>query len=234
MKQSGLNYIAINEEIEQLALSCGRRRNDIQLVAISKTYSKEDVLDVYEAGCRIFGENRVQEALEKIPLCPSDIEWHLIGTLQRNKVNKAVQSFQLIESVDSLILAKKISDSSRNLDVITPILLQVNTSNEISKHGLKPEEWLENLDELQTLRNIKLKGLMTIAPFVKDQILIRSCFIELRKLKEEIQATISKGVEFDQLSMGMSHDYKIAIEEGATILRIGTAIFGQRSLKSNC
>jgi pyridoxal phosphate enzyme (YggS family) len=230
--QPGLNYLILKEEVHQLATSSGRNPNEIKLVAVSKTHPVEAILEVYAAGCRAFGENRIAESMEKIPFCPLDIEWHLIGTLQGNKVNKAVQSFQFIESVDSPELARKISEASRKQGVTTPLLLQVNVSGEGSKHGLGPEGWRNHLEEVQNLGSIQLRGLMTIAPFTEDKNLIRSCFAQLKSLQREFQNKIDDGSLFDQLSMGMSHDYKIAIEEGATILRIGGALFGERiSLK---
>lgn len=198
-------------------------------MAVSKTYSVDDIQRVYNKGCRDFGESRIQEALEKQPLLPKDIQWHLIGTLQKNKVNKAVESFALIHSVDTLELAQKISEASLNKGVITSILLQVNVSGEQSKHGLSPLEWRAALESVSQLPNLAVRGLMTMAPLVEDESLIRTCFRQLFQLHAEFEQKVPQPSIFTELSMGMSHDYPIAIQEGATILRIGTAIFGESS-----
>lgn len=220
-KQLKINIARISE-------ACGRNPEEIQLVAVSKTYPAELILEAYEAGCRDFGENRIQEVLQKIPLLPSDIRWHFIGTLQANKVNKGVGAFHLIHSVDSLELAYKISAVSQKREIVTPILLEVNTSGEENKHGLSKEVWLRCLKEIDQLPNIYLKGLMTMAPLTDDQDRIRDCFRSLRQLREAFKIQLKNPAQFKELSMGMSHDYEIAIQEGATLLRIGTALFGER------
>lgn len=186
---------------------------NVKLVAVTKNVPVEDISLVYELGCRDFGENRVQDALPKIEELPPDIRWHFIGTLQKNKVKKVVGNFALIHSVDSVELAQEISKQG----IDTSILLQVNTSGEESKQGFTEDEFRRDLAMIQKMPYIQVKGLMTMAPLTEDVDQIRMCFRRLRELRDEL------GLK--ELSMGMSHDYKIAIEEGATIVRIGSAIF---------
>ena len=184
----------------------------------------EQVQPAYASGCRDFGESRLQDALPKISSAPPDIHWHLIGTLQKNKVRKAIGAFALIHSVDSPELAAKISECGQEAGIITPVLLQVNTSGETTKHGLSEEQWQPHLEMLLKLPFLRLEGLMTMAPFVEETDVIRRCFARLRQMRDRL----ALGHPFRHLSMGMSHDYRIAIEEGATLLRIGTALFGER------
>lgn len=181
------------------------------------------MMKIYQEGCRSFGENRLEEVLEKSPKMPQDIEWHMIGTLQTKKVNKTIGRFTLIHSVDHPQLAKKISDSSLRHGVKTCILLQSNTSGEKSKQGLTPQEWKACFEDVLELEGIEVKGFMTMAPLTEDTSVIRNTFVGLRELKCSLEREI--GRSFPHLSMGMSHDYPIAIEEGATLVRIGTAIF---------
>jgi pyridoxal phosphate enzyme (YggS family) len=223
------HYLEVKDKIIQIARQNGRKPSEITLIAVSKGHSQEKISSVYKKGCRDFGESRTQEALEKIPSLPLDVHWHFIGPLQKNKVNKIVGKFTLIHSVDSLELAQKISKSSLEKGLVTPVLLQVNISGESKKHGLNGESWLDNFEVLQSLSGISLEGLMTIAPFVQDEKIIRHCFSGLRKWRDIFAAITGKPYQLSQLSMGMSHDYKIAIEEGATILRIGTAIFESKT-----
>jgi PLP dependent protein len=204
-------YAQIARQVKEKTLACGRKPQEVTLIAVSKTYPIECMHSAYQEGCREFGESRVQEAMEKIPALPSDCKWHLIGSLQSNKVGKAISAFHLIHSVDTPQLAQKI--------------LQVNASGESTKHGLSAEEWERSLDFVNQLSNIKVEGLMTMAPFIEDQQLIRLCFRKLYQLRESWRGHMREPLLFQHLSMGMSHDYLIAIEEGATLLRIGTAIF---------
>lgn len=222
---SALKYL--EARIAAIAKDCRRNPTDIQLVAVSKTFPIDLIQQAYEAGCRDFGENRIQEVLEKMPLLSSDIRWHFIGTLQANKVNKAVGAFHLIHSVDSLELANKISTVSEKKGVITPILLEVNTSGEETKHGLSVEEWRNQVKAVDQLPGLSLEGLMAMAPLTEDKQAIRECFRSLRQLRDDLKDQVRDSVRFHHLSMGMSHDYEIAIQEGATLLRIGTAIFGK-------
>ncbi|MGK5595019.1 MAG: YggS family pyridoxal phosphate-dependent enzyme [Parachlamydiaceae bacterium] len=221
-------YTLFLQKVHTLAKEKGRNPNEISVVAVSKTHPLEKILPVYEDGCRDFGENRIPEVLEKKAEAPSDIRWHFIGTLQKNKINKAVGQFALIHSVDSFDLAKKIAEVSERQNVITPILLQVNTSGEVTKHGLSPEDWDACFDKLQGLAHLELQGLMTMAPFTEDKTVIHKTFSKLRVFKETLLPRIDNKNQFIHLSMGMSHDYAIAIEEGATLLRIGSILFGNR------
>jgi pyridoxal phosphate enzyme (YggS family) len=186
---------------------------------VTKGRPLEDIQELYAAGCRVFGESRLQEALPKIAAMPKDCFWHMIGTLQKNKVRKAVESFHVLESVDTPELAYKISTVSLELDKTTPILLQVNVSGEQSKHGLDLSGWLNAYEDIRSLKGIRIDGLMTMAPFVENSSLIQACFKQLYCLREQLP-----GIG-PHLSMGMSHDYKEAISAGATILRIGSLLF---------
>ncbi len=216
------NYHELLYNIETCARQNGRNPNEITLIAVTKGISWENASPLYAAGCHHFGENKLQEALTKTPQAPYDISWHMIGSLQHNKVKKAVQTFSWIHSVDSFQLAKTISQcslESSKTKTLTPInvFLQVNTSGETSKHGFTPEDCLQAYESIQAMPGIKVQGLMTIAPLTENESVIRSCFSKLRQLKEQMQ--------LPHLSMGMTHDYRLAIAEGATFLRIGTAIF---------
>ncbi len=224
----GDSYRKINGHIAQLAKECGRDPDEVTLIAVTKSFPLEHVLPAYDIGCREFGENKVQEALKKIQKAPEDINWHLIGTLQKNKVNKVVGKFSLIHSVDSLELAEKIDVCSEEAGVETKILLQVNTSGEDTKHGLTVRQWRNRFERILSLKNISVEGLMTIAPFTSDSEIVRGCFRKLRNFRDELQDTYGDRANVHHLSMGMTNDYPIAIEEGATILRIGSAIFGER------
>lgn len=217
-------YHRIQEEIAEIALRSQRHPSDVKLVAVSKGYSWDHVQQAYNAGCRDFGESRIPEALPKIAEAPNTIQWHFIGSLQRNKVRKAVGNFVLIHSVDSLELAQKISAVSEEQHLNTPILLQVNTSQEPTKHGLTPERWLPLMEALLALPALQIQGLMTMAPLTDDEAIIRRCFAHLRAFKDLLN--LKYNLQLHHLSMGMSHDFRLAIEEGATLVRIGTAIFG--------
>lgn len=217
---AGIQYTKILQEISNLAVQYGRDPKEISLVAVSKGCISEDILLPYHSGCRDFGENRVVDLLSKMPTLPSDIRWHMIGTLQTNKVKKVIGKCALIHSVDNLHLAQTISDNSTAVGVITPVLLQVNTSGEPTKHGVSPQEWKKHFESAYRLPGIRIEGLMTIAPLITDEKQIRHCFAKLRFLRDELAVE-----SLHHLSMGMSHDYPLAIAEGATILRIGSSIF---------
>ncbi|WP_068466340.1 YggS family pyridoxal phosphate-dependent enzyme [Candidatus Protochlamydia phocaeensis] len=222
-------YRFIQEDIQEKALKCGRRPEEISLIAVTKTQPLSAIQEAYEAGCRQFGENRLQEALMKMPQLPTDSQWHLIGTLQSNKVNKALDApFCLIHSVDSLELAQKINQVAQKFNKVVAVLLQVNTSLEASKHGLTAEQWQASLSSLVQFASLRIEGLMTIAPFTEDEKAVRACFRQLYQLRENWKEKMREPQIFRHLSMGMSHDYGIAIQEGATLVRIGTAIFGSR------
>ena len=201
------NYKHLSEEIPK----------NVTLVAVTKGQTLEALLELYEAGCRDFAENRLSEAFSKMDNAPSDINWHFIGSLQKNKVAKVINRFCLIHGVDSYDLASKISKCSEEQNVVTSILLQVNVSGESSKHGFTKEALLESFDKLQALPALKIDGLMTMAPLTDDKKVIHACFRNLKELKEKLH--------LHHLSMGMSHDYQIAILDGATFVRIGSLLF---------
>ena len=217
--------------IQVAAQNAGRDAKEIQLIAVSKSYPAQVIEEVYRAGCKNFGENRIPDALEKQATLPKAIRWHFIGTLQSNKVSKAIGHFALIHSVDSLNLAKVVSKYSKDRNLCQDVLLQVNTSGEPTKHGMTPEYCKEQFSEFLELPNIRIKGLMTMAPHFhaksfEEQNRVRLCFRALKELQQElIEESPKKLPQFNELSMGMSQDFEIAIQEGATMLRIGSAIF---------
>ncbi len=219
------NYRRLCDDVHSTMLSAGRDPNDITIVVVSKRRPLSHIIDAYHAGCRDFGENYVQEALTKISGIPHELRpnWHFIGNLQRNKVRKIVGLCPTIHAVDSLQLAEKISQVSAEQNTTTRILIQVNTSNEKSKHGTPPSHCSELCLNILNLPNIELAGLMTMAPNTTDTSTISNCFSLLRTLKEQLAPYTPP--TFAHLSMGMSNDYHIAINEGATILRIGSSLF---------
>lgn len=210
--------------IAETAFRCGRDAASIKLVAVSKGKTVEQIRALYEQGQRDFGESRVQEVEAKRVELPSDIRWHLIGTLQLKKVPKVVGRFALIHSIDSLELAQKLSKVSVDRNVVTDVLLQVNISGEATKHGFSKQECQEAMACLSKLPGIRLLGLMTMAPQTEDDEVIRACFTATATLCAELQRQYSLP-NFCQLSMGMSQDFEIAIQSGATLLRIGTKLF---------
>jgi PLP dependent protein len=216
------NLRNVLEQIAQAATLAGRKSEEIALVAVSKGRSLEEMREAYFLGVHDFGENRVEEALDKIGQLPSDIRWHFIGKLQKNKVNKIIGKFSLIHSVDTIELAEKISRASLEKGVKSSILLEANTSGEATKSGLTPDEWKAGYQRLLDLEGIEIHGFMTMAPLTEDEGVIRHCFSELRLLQQHLQQI---GDSLETLSMGMSNDFFIAIQEGATLLRIGTALF---------
>lgn len=201
----------------------GRPRDSVRLLAVSKTKPPEAVREAVECGLRSFGENRVQEAQSKIPLCPDGLEWHLIGHLQSNKAKVAVRLFQMIHSVDSLKLLQALE---AHADMTLPVLLQVNVSGEAAKFGMKPDRVAEVIEAANQMQKVEVHGLMTIPPFSPDPERTRIHFSALRVLRDRLQD--ETGTPLPELSMGMSHDLEIAIEEGSTCVRIGTDLFGSR------
>jgi hypothetical protein len=204
----------------------GRAPDSVLFQAVSKNQPPEAVRAAADLGVIVFGENRVQEAKAKIPLCPGRLRWHMIGHLQSNKCRDAVQLFEMIESVDSLALAHEINKWAHKSAKTMPILLEVNIAGESSKFGYPPEKLLAELNEINSLPKIEIHGLMTVAPWSLDPEKARPVFRKLRELKEKCEQTL--GAPLPHLSMGMSGDFETAIEEGATIVRIGTAFFGER------
>lgn len=206
----------------------GRPVGSVTLLAVSKTFPVSDIMQAYADGQRLFGENRLQEAMGKMPAMPPDCSWHLIGPLQRNKVRKALeQKFELIEAVDSRKLAEAISRIAGELGVVANILLEVNVDGEKTKHGFTPDGLQEEWDALADLPNLDIRGLMCIPAPTADPEGARPAFRALRRLAEALRA---RGpLPLPELSMGMSHDYTVAVEEGSTIVRVGSAIFGKRT-----
>jgi pyridoxal phosphate enzyme (YggS family) len=200
----------------------------VELEAAAKTRTPEEILQAAEAGVRIFGENYVQEALAAFNVVGHRAKWHFIGHLQRNKVKKAVEIFDMIETVDSLELAREIEKRCGKQEKIMPVLIEINSGKEPQKFGVLPEDAEELIREISTLKNIKIQGLMTMGPMFGDPENARPYFVETRKLFERVKGLNLPGVEMKHLSMGMTNSYRVAIEEGANIVRIGTKIFGPR------
>ena len=221
----------IQENYKKLLTEVKNINPNAQICVVTKTQPIASILQAIEIGAKIIGENRVQEAESKFDQIPSSVKKHLIGHLQRNKVKKAVQLFDVIQSVDSLRLAEKINLECKEIDKIMPIMLEVNTSGEEQKNGFIPEEMIENLKGISKLENLKIIGLMTIAKYEENHENCRPSFKLLKNLFEEIKTLNIKNVELKDLSMGMTNDYKIALEEGNTVIRVGTGVFGKRE---NC
>ena len=205
---------------------------DAMLLAVTKTHGVDKIMEVYNYGLRDFGENKVQELLDKKDELPDDINWHLIGHLQTNKVNKIVGEVRLIHSVDSLKILKKINNRAKKLSIVQDCLLQINISKEESKSGFYEEDIEDIINQAKELENIKIRGLMTMAPNTEDVSVIRSCFKGLKKIFDNLSDLSYNNIEMEYLSMGMTHDYKIALEEGANIIRVGSKIFGKRMYKN--
>ena len=222
------NISEVKKRISEVAKAAGRNENEVTLIAVSKTKPVEMIKEAYDTGIRDFGENKVQEIMEKYPLLPSDIRWHLIGHRQTNKVKYIIDKVCMIHSVDSLKLAEEISRQAVKHNVTVDILIEVNVAAEESKFGVRPEDAIDLCRDISTLPGIRIRGLMTVAPFTSDPEENRPVFCALRQLFVDIDGKNIDNVFMDCLSMGMSGDYTVAIEEGATFVRVGTSIFGQR------
>ena len=222
------NLQQVNANIEKACAVVSRNPGEVTLIAVSKTKPVSMLQEAYDAGARVFGENKVQEIMDKYDQLPSDIQWHMIGHLQRNKVKYIIDKVSMIHSVDSLRLAQTIEQEAAKKDLIMPVLLEVNVAEEESKFGLKVNEVLPLLQELSTFSHIKVMGLMTIAPFVENPEENREVFRTLKKLSVDISAKNINNVRMAILSMGMTGDYEVAVEEGATLVRVGTGVFGER------
>jgi hypothetical protein len=215
---------------KRMAAACeraGRNPDSVMLLAVSKTHPPETIKAAADCGQIFFGENKVQEAKAKIPLCPGKLRWHFIGHLQSNKCRDAVDLFEMIQSVDSLPLAQEINKRAEQAARRMPVLLEVNVAGEASKFGYPPERLLAELKEINALPRLEIHGLMTVPPWSPEAEVSRPHFRRLRELKERAEEVL--GVPLPHLSMGMSGDFEIAIEEGATIVRVGTALFGPRA-----
>ena len=228
MEQLRENLKAVEERICAACARAGRDRNDVTLIAVSKTKPVPMLQTVYEEGIREFGENRPQEIKDKYPQLPEDIHWHMIGHLQRNKIKYIIDKVCLIHSVDSVSLAEAISHEAARRDLVMPVLVEVNVAGEDTKFGITPEETEQFIRTIAALPNIRVEGLMTIAPYTDEAEENRVHFAALRKLLIDIKDKNIDNVNMCNLSMGMTGDYEVAIEEGATMIRVGTGIFGER------
>lgn len=222
------NLNEVEERIQKACERAKRERSEVTLIAVSKTKPVEMIEKATEYGIVDFGENKVQELIDKIPQFEESLNWHMIGHLQRNKVKYLIGKTALIHSVDSLRLAKQISEESKKAGLVTKILIEVNVAGEDSKFGISVSEALPLIEEIAKMPDIKVCGLMTIAPYVENPEENRKYFQELRKLKVDIGNKNIDNVSMGILSMGMTNDYEVAIEEGATHVRVGTGIFGGR------
>jgi len=223
------NLEKINKQIVDTAMSCDRQPDTIQLIAVSKRKPVESIMEAIKAGVTHLGENYIQEAIEKIDIIGKDSAcWHFIGHLQSNKAKFAVNYFEYIHTVDTLKLAKEINKQAKKINKIQNILLQVNIGEEETKSGAGIEEAVELANQISTLENVSLQGLMGMPPYFSDPEQARIYFKKMAAVKKEIMAHQFKNVAMNHLSMGMSNDFKVAIEEGSTMVRVGTSIFGKR------
>jgi hypothetical protein len=220
------NLDEILDRIASAAARAGREAGDVELVAVSKTFPAQSVREAWDAGQAVFGESRVQEAVAKIPDLPGAIRWHFIGHLQKNKIRRALPLFELFHGIDSLDLAKDMDRIAAEEGVFPRVLLEVNVAGEASKFGFQPETLEREIDSLLGLPRVQVEGLMTIAPYADDPEASRPHFRALRELRDRLEK--QTGVPLPRLSMGMSGDFEVAVEEGATLVRVGSAIFGSR------
>ena len=226
MNSVSQNLERVREQIAQAAAKAGRIVEDVQLVAITKTHPAEKAREAIEAGQTLFGESRVQEARAKIPELPSNLRWHFVGHLQKNKIRHALPLFEMIHSVHSLSLAQDINRVANEEGLHPRVLLEVNMAGEGSKFGFSSEKLRYEMEELLALPRLSILGLMTIPPLAEEAEESRKYFVQLRELRDRLQTEFR--VDLAHLSMGMTQDFPIAIEEGATLVRVGTAIFGER------
>lgn len=225
------NLKQVEENIRSACEKAGRRREDVTLIAVSKTKPVSMLQEIYDCGVRTFGENKVQEICEKRELLPADIKWHMIGHLQRNKVKYIIKDAALIHSVDTYRLAEEINIQAKKVRRIMPVLLEVNIAGEATKFGIPKGEALQLAEEISRLENVRIEGLMVIAPYVENPEENRTYFREIKELSVDIAGKNIDNVSMNILSMGMTGDYTVAIEEGATMVRVGTGIFGARNYK---
>lgn len=223
------NLIEIEDNIKKTCIKANRAEDAAKLIAVSKTKPADMVLEAYNCGMRDFGENKVQEIMDKYPVLPKDIRWHLIGHLQRNKVKYIIDKVYLIHSVDSVRLAEQIQHEAEKANVHMNILIQVNIAMEDTKFGLNVDELTDTIQQISKFDRVHIMGLMTIGPMTDNVENIRMVFRKLKQLSVDIQSKNIDNVNMNVLSMGMSGDYTIAIEEGSTYVRVGTSIFGERN-----
>ena len=217
---------AVQQRIAAACARAGREPGSVTLMAVTKGQPPEVVCAAAEAGLRLFGENKVQEAKAKVPLCPGRLRWHMVGHLQTNKCRDAVELFEMVQSVDSLRLAEELNKRAEQAAKKLPILLEVNAVGEASKFGCRPDQLLADLGSINALPRLEIQGLMTVPPWARDPEDVRPVFRQMRELKGRCEELL--GAPLPHLSMGMTGDFEVAIEEGATLVRIGTAIFGLR------
>src|SRR3984893_17937815 len=227
MAEIAENLERVRSQIADAAAKSGRFLPDIELVAISKTHDAEKVRAAFAAGQTLFGESRVQEARAKIPELPSAIRWHFVGHLQKNKIRHALPLFELFHGIDDVDLARDLNRIAEEEGMHQRILLEVNVAGEGSKFGFKPEKLRREMEALLSLNRLTIEGLMTIPPVTQEAEASRKFFVDLRELRDALEEEFN--VKFSQLAMGMTSDYIVAVEEGATLVRVGTAIFGKRS-----
>lgn len=225
MASIAVRYESVRRQVADAADACGRRESDVTIVAVTKTVGVAEITAALAAGIRDLGENRVQEFQGKFGLFP-EAHWHFVGTLQTNKVKDVVGKACLIHSVDSLRLLSHIERRAAERGVVQPVLLQVNIAHEASKHGFEPADLKDVLEEASHMDSLEVRGLMTMAPFARAED-VRWVFRALRELRDTLRASAPDGVELEELSMGMSGDFRVAVEEGATFVRIGRALFGR-------
>ena len=222
------NLVQVRERIAKAAIRSGRSPESVKIVGVTKTVNIDRVEEAVSAGLHVLGENYVQEARSKIELLGDQASWHFIGRLQSNKAKYAVKLFDLIETVDSLKLAVELNRRAQPLARTVPILIQVNLAGEATKGGVNPEDCLPLIRQIAELEYLRVIGLMTMPPFFNDPERARPYFRHLKTLNQDIAAADLAGVEMTEISMGMSGDFEVAVEEGATLVRVGTAIFGER------
>ena len=222
------NLARVQEKVAKAAIRSGRTPDSVKLVGVTKMVDLDRIKEAVSAGLQILGENYVQEARKKIDQSGDKVSWHFIGRLQKNKAKHAVKLFDVIETVDSIKLADELNRRAQPLGRVIPVLVQLNLAAEQTKGGLKPPECLPLIRQIAGLDHLRVRGLMTMPPFFNNPDRARPYFKQLRELSQEIAAAGVKGVEMAELSMGMSGDFEVAIEEGATLVRVGTAIFGER------
>lgn len=222
------NYKEVDERVRRACEKSGRKREDVTLIAVSKTKPISMIEELYAMGVRDFGENKVQEMTAKEDALPKDIRWHMIGHLQRNKVKYIADKAEMIHSVDSVRLAEEINKEALKKDCTVSVLIEVNVAKEESKYGVLPEETEKLVEEISKFSNISVQGLMTIAPYVENPEENRNIFRKLKNLSVDIERKKFNNVSMNVLSMGMTGDYEVAVEEGATHIRVGTGIFGER------
>ncbi len=221
------NLSVVQSQVADAAEVAGRNLDEVTLITVSKTWPVAVIEEAVAAGCRIFGENKVQEILEKVPVMSPDLDWHLIGHLQKNKTRKVLPLCAMIHSVDSVALAQQIDRIAGELELKPEILLQVNVADDDAKFGLAADEVEEIVEQVLQLSQVRLRGLMTVPAFDSDPEKVRPYFAKLRELRDSIESSLD--CSLPELSMGMSHDFPVAIEEGATLVRVGSAIFGARN-----